>query len=190
MGKICPFHADEWVHGSRRADGSTTYRCDRSRGHPGDRPWEWLEQSEPPGLSELGGLADELNLAAELPLTLRALGEGWFEYGLVEREYAQRRPDDFAVMVRRWGHTALGPKRYTVSSYLAGSLGRLSGQGAIAFHLGHGTGRWRRFDPDISWWSSIPPLPWDVRTSWESRVGSASADADDPCLEYMPADVR
>lgn len=190
MGKICPFHTDEWVEGERRFDGSTIYSCSRTRGHPGEGAWEWIDVPPPPALPELAGLGEELNLTAELPAALKTLGEGWFEYGLVEREYAMRRPDDFAVMVRRWGHTALGPKRYTVSSYLAGSLGRLSGQGAIAFHLGHGTGRWRRFDPDISWWSAVPPLPWEVCTSWESRVGGASADAADACLEYMPAGVR
>jgi hypothetical protein len=192
MGKICPFHTDEWVQGSRQSEGFTHYRCDRSRGHPGDGPWEWLEAPEPPGLPELAGLGEELSLAVELPAALKALGEGWFEYGLVEREYAYRRPRDFAVMVRRWGHTALGPKRYTVSSYIAGTLGRLSGQGVVAYHSGEGTGRWRQYNSDISWWSALSPGPWESRTSWRDRIGDGSGNADeaDACLDYVPADLR
>ena len=44
-------------------------------------------------------MAEELNLAHELPAALASLGEGWFEYGLVERAYAERDPNGFARMV-------------------------------------------------------------------------------------------
>lgn len=64
----------------------------------------------------LGGLADELGLDIELPEALAALGDGWFEYGLVEREYALRKPADFAQMIARWSHTAIGPQDYSTSS--------------------------------------------------------------------------
>lgn len=187
---ICPFHTDEWVQGIRRPDGSTSYTCDRSRGHPGEGPWAWLQLPDPPALPELAGLAEELNLSEELPAALAALGEGWFEYGLVEREYAHRRSDDFARMVRRWGHTVLAPAQYTVSAYIAGTLGRLSARGVVGYHDGVATGRWS-YNEVISWWSTLPPGPWDERTSWATALGDVSSygDPDDPCREYMPLDL-
>ncbi len=189
-GSICPFHADEWLVGSRRCDGSTDFTCDRRRGHPGGGPWSWLRAPEPPEVKGIAGLAEALDLATELPAALASLGEGWFEYGLVEREYALRRPDDFAVMVRRWGHTALGPQQYTASSYIAGTLGRLSSQGIVAYHDGVGTGRWS-YNSDLSWWSSLPPAEWGLGTSWSTAMADTSTygDGNDPCREYMPADL-
>src|SRR4051812_42675950 len=96
-GQVCPFHADEWIIGRHLNDGSDSYAftCDLRRGHPGDQPWSWLTTPEPEPTPGLTGLAAELNLGQELPAALAALGKGWFEYGLVERSYAERRPRDF-----------------------------------------------------------------------------------------------
>lgn len=123
-----------------------------------------------------------------MPAAIAALGEGWFEFGLVERSYAQRRPQDWARMIEQWGHTAISPRQYSASSYLAGTLGRLSRLGSVAYHPGRGTGRWS-YNTDISWWSSAPPGTWDKRTAWVDAIGDsdhASQLADAECRSYVP----
>jgi len=187
--QVCPFHTDESVVGQLLDDGSTSFECDRASGHPGNQPWFWLATPEPPSVPELSGLAEELGLEHELPAAIADLGHDWFEYGLVERSYAQRQPEGFARMVAQWGHTAIDKKQYTASAYLAGTLGRLSRRSAVAYHPGVGTGRWS-YNTNISWWSTMPPGDWNNRTAWVDEVGdhSARAQADDlACKSYMPA---
>jgi hypothetical protein len=187
-GTICHFHADEWSVGTRLDDGTYAHVCERTSGHPAAGPWHWLEVPPPPETPGLAGLAVELGLDVELPAALAALGEGWFEYGLVERSYAQRCPKDFATMVGQWGHTAIAETRYSVSSYLARTLGDLSRLGAVAFHPGRGTGRWS-YNSDISWWSVVPPGPWERRAAWVDVVGDvdqAARQADAQCRSYVP----
>jgi hypothetical protein len=77
----------------------------------------------------MSGLAQDLGLDTELPAALAALRSGWFEYGLVERSYAQRQPHGFARMVQQWGHTAIAHKQYTASAYIARVLGQLGRKG-------------------------------------------------------------
>lgn len=169
------------VPGHRLADGTYEHVCERTAGHPETGPWRWLVVPDPPSHG-LSGLAEELNLEVELPAALAALGPGWFEYGLVERAYAERDPAGFARMVKEWGHTALGPRQYAASSYLAGTLGRLSSAGLIAYHPGVGTGRWS-YNSNISWWSTLPVGPWEDRTSWQDTFGDdRSADR---CTDYV-----
>jgi hypothetical protein len=122
-------------------------------------------------------------LAHELPAALASLGDGWFEYGLVERAYALRDPSGFNRMVQQWSHTALGPQHYSASSYIAGTLGRLSRAGSIGYHPGVGTGRWS-YNSDISWWSSLPAGPWSTRTSWQDIIGDDRAT--DASKAYVP----
>jgi hypothetical protein len=85
---------------------------------------------------------------------------------VAERAYALRCPEDFAAVVRRYGHTAVRPKQYTASAFLAGVLGVLSEHGTVLYHLGPATGRWK-YNGTISWWT-VPPVPdWDLsRLSW------------------------
>lgn len=187
-GMVCHFHTDEWSVGVRQQDGAYAHVCELRKGHPGEVPWHWLEVPAPPEGSGLTGLAEELNLELELPAAIEALGEGWFEYGLVERSYATRRPQDWARMVEQWSHTAVAPKQYTASSYLAGTLGRLSSLGVVAYHPGRGTGRWS-YNTDISWWSLVPPGSWEQRTAWVDVIGDAdhaAQQADAECRSYVP----
>ncbi len=156
-GQVCPFHADEWSNGDLLEDGSRSYVCDRTSGHPAPGSWSWLVAQELPDVDGLTGMAEELGLDVELPAAMASLGTtGWFEYGLVESSYASRRPADFARMVEQWGHTAQAARQYSVSSYLAGTLGRLSRLGSVAYHQGIGTGRWS-YNSSISWWELGPP---------------------------------
>lgn len=183
---VCPFHADGDTQGKKLADGSWEYVCDRS-GHPHGGEWRWLEVPPPPDGDGLGGFAEEYDLARELPAAVQSLGEGWFEYGLVERAYALARPQEFGEMVERWGHTALADKRYTVSSYLARVLGQLSRDGAVGYHGGVGTGRWS-YNSDISFWAARGDIPWDVRTAWVDLMKDTGIKAQSPgdrCLEYV-----
>jgi hypothetical protein len=186
--RICPFHSDEMAHAKRLGDGSVSYTCGLSRGHPGDAPWSWLVVPEPAEQPGLGELAEGLGLAVELPAALASLGDGWFEYGLVERAYAERQPDGFRLMVDQWGHTAIAKKQYTASAYVARILGNLSRHGEVAYRPGPGTGRWR-YNDVISWWSMPPGGPWENRTSWESVIGDSSQPAQDQdlaCKGYVP----
>lgn len=188
-GQICPFHAGDWCEGTRLSDGSVAYTCSLRRGHPGDMPWSWSESPPPPPSAPgMSGLSEELDLATELPAALAVLGDGWFEYGLVERSYATRRPEDFARLVGQWGHTAIKETQYSASAYLARILGLLGRQQAIGFHPGKGTGRWS-YNADISYWSLLPPADWSHRASWVDVIGDSRADlltAADACRSYVP----
>ena len=134
----------------------------------------------PPAFSdfqvESGGVA-ELGLATELPAAIAQYRGHWIEYGVAERAYALQCPDDFAAIVSRYGHTAVKPKQYTTSAFLAGVLGVLSKHGTVLYHLGPATGRWK-YNGTISWWA-VPPAP-----DWESsRLSWSAIDQD---MSYVP----
>ena len=91
----------------------------------------------------------------------------WVEYGVVEQRYAQRNPQDCAMLVERYGHTAIPGKSYTTSAFLAHTLGDLSKYGSVPYHWGPATGRWH-YNSQISWWA-VPPEPqWSAEKSWEA----------------------
>lgn len=182
MIRQCHFHMDEDITGASLSDGAHEFTCRRA-GHPGDAPWTWLESPAPPDPVGLGGLAEELALETVLPAVVSSLGSGWFEYGLIERAYAELDPKGFARMVERWGHTALSRKQYSVSAYLASCLGRLSRSAAVAYHAGVGTGRWS-YNADISWWAAMPAPDWEERTSWAEATGD-DGSGPDLCLAYV-----
>ena len=71
------------------------------------------------GLSGIDGYAAELGLATELPAAIAQYRGHWIEYGVAERAYALQCPDDFTAIVSRYGHTAIRPKQYTASAFLA-----------------------------------------------------------------------
>jgi len=153
----CPFHADEDVAGKPvDDDGTPQFVCERV-GHPQDGVLTWLEVPEPPDPPGLSGLAEELGLGVELPVLLNRYPGKWVEYGVLEAAYADAHPQDFAMLVGRYGHTAVAAKRYTVSSFLGGTLGRLSMRGDLLFRWGKPTGSWR-YNSGISWWA-LPPAP-------------------------------
>ena len=115
--------------------------------------------------------AAELGLGTELPRAIAQYRGKWIEYGVAEQAYALRCPDDFAAIVSRYGHTAVKPKQYTASAFLAGVLGVLSKHGTVLYHLGPATGRWK-YNSTISWWAASPAPDWDTsRLSWhDSRL--------------------
>jgi len=178
--QVCPLHADESVTGIPLGDGSISYTCTRTKGHPEPAPYRWLHVPAPKGLPGLTDVAAELGLGMELPRVLADFPDTWVEYGLVEYAYAQRNPRDFASLVDRYGHTAIEASRYTVSSFLAATLGILSRDGVVVVRFGPATGRWK-YNHSISWWS-LPPAPdWERRRSWESTGLS---------MDYVPGSTE
>src|SRR5271165_780338 len=159
--QVCPFHGGEDILGVATGgeDGSLTFTCSLRNGHsqPGPHSWLYVPQMDsPPGIE---GYAAELGLAVELPAAIAQYRGTWIEYGVAERAYAKRCPDDFAAIVARYGHKAIAPKRYTASAFLAGVLGVLSRQGTLMYHLGPATGRWY-YNEVVSWWAVAPAPDW------------------------------
>jgi hypothetical protein len=177
--QVCPFHADEDILGVAVGgnDGALIFTCLRGTGHAQPGPHSWLQVPQPEGLPGIDGYAAELGLVSELPAAIGQYKGSWIEYGVVERAYALRRPEDFAAILSRYGHKALEPRQYTASAFLAGVLGVLSRHGTVLYHLGPATGRWS-YNDKISWWSVAPTPDWDsARLSW--------ADSGDD-VSYIP----
>ena len=104
------------------------------------------------------------------PRRLRSTAGQWIEYGVAERAYALQRPDDFAAIVSRYGHTAVRPKQYTASAFIAGVLGVLSKHGTVLYHLGPATGRWK-YNSTISWWA-VSPSPCGTPAAYRGRTAA------------------
>jgi hypothetical protein len=174
--QVCPFHADEDILGvaTGSQDRSLSFTCTIRTGHPQPGPHTWLYVPQLEGLPGVDGYAAELALASELPAAIADYRGTWIEYGVAERAYAMRRPDDFAAIVARYGHKAIAPKQYTASAFLAGVLGILSRQGTLLYHLGPATGRWA-YNEKISWWAFAPSPDWtSARLSWAEEGDSIS----------------
>ncbi len=84
--QVCPFHADEGVHGTPLHDeaGTEVFEC-RRQGHPRPGSWAWSFVPAPPSTTAATGLAAELGLHTELTAAIASYGGRWVEYGLVER---------------------------------------------------------------------------------------------------------
>ena len=181
--QVCPFHADEDIRGvpAGSIDGSLSFTCTRTAGHPQSGPHSWLHVPQPDGMPGIDGYAAELGLRTGLPAAIAQYRGQWIEYGVAERAYALQCPDEFAAIVNRYGHTAIRAKKYTASAFLAGVLGVLSKHGTVLYHLGPATGRWK-YNGSISWWA-VPPEPgWEsARLSW-SDTGQA--------MTYVPGETE
>jgi hypothetical protein len=145
----------------------------RTRGHPHDGPHTGLHIPQPEGLPGVDGYAAELGLAEELPAAIAQYRGQCVEYGVVERAYALRCPGDFAAIVSRYGHNAVRPKQYTASAFLAGVPGVLSKNGAVLYHPGPATGRWK-YNGMISWWAAPPAPDWESALSSRGNVRAAA----------------
>jgi hypothetical protein len=181
--QVCAFHGDEDIRGvpTGNSDGSLSFTCTRTGGHPQSGPHSWLHVPQPDGLPGIEGYAAELGLATELPAAITQYRGQWIEYGVAERAYALQCSADFAAIVGRYGHTAIRAKKYTASAFLAGVLGVLSRHGTVLYHLGPATGRWK-YNSTISWWA-VPPEP-----DWESPRLSWSDSRQD--MSYVPGETE
>ena len=113
--QYCHFHTDDDIAGVRLNDeGEYVFTCDRTQGHPTAGTYSWLVAPEPPDLPGISGLAEELGLGQELPAAIATYPGHWLEYGVVEAAYADANPKDFALLVERYGHTAIKAKQYSL----------------------------------------------------------------------------
>ncbi|MFC7500605.1 hypothetical protein ACOACQ_19100 [Nocardioides sp. CPCC 206347] len=174
--QVCPQHSFEEVHGVWISDEvGTEFVCHRID-HVVPGPFSWINSPPPPPGTDLSGIAEELGLGVEIPAVLHQFVGTWIEYGVFERAYALANPKDWAFLIDRYGHTALAPKRYTVSAFLAATLGNLDRAGVVKYHSGPATGHWS-YNGTISYWSLLPTPDWENRLSW--------ADSGQP-VDYVP----
>ena len=163
--EVCPFHADDDVAGVRVSDEvGWAFTCDR-RGHPRPGPYSWLRPPEAPDLGEMNGIAADMGLDVSLPAALREYRGTWVEYGVLERAFAMANPEDWHFLVDRYSHTAVAAKRYTVSAFLGGVLGRLWRNGVLGGISGEATGRWS-YNRTTGYWALFPEPDHDRRLSW------------------------
>lgn len=163
--EVCPFHADDDVVGVWVSDEvGWSFSCDRRR-HPQPGPYTWLRPAEAPDLEELTGIAAELRLDVHLPAALGEYRGMWVEYGILERAYALAHPQDWQFLMDRYSHTAVAAKRYTVSAFLGGVLGRLWRRGVVASMTGEATGRWQ-YNRTTGYWALFPEPDRRHRLSW------------------------
>ncbi|GAB3862615.1 hypothetical protein GCM10028801_28440 [Nocardioides maradonensis] len=117
--QVCPQHAFEEIDGVWISDEvGTEFTCSRTD-HVTPGPFSWMSAPPPPAGTDLGGIAEELGLGVEIPAVLKDFAGQWIEYGVFERAYALANPKDWAFLMGRYSHTAVAPKRYTVSAFLA-----------------------------------------------------------------------
>jgi hypothetical protein len=179
--QVCHFHADEDVVGTRLDDeGTYSFTCERRSGHVVPGPYTWMHAPEPPDLTGISGLADELRLDVELPTVIAVHRGQWLEYGVVEALYADANPHNFALLVERYSHTAIKATKYSASAFLASTLGHLSRSGHVLYHGGPATGRWS-YNSGISWWAVAPQPDWEDRLSWTDLSRS---------MDYVPGSTE
>ncbi len=145
--------------------------------HP---PFEWrpTEHAATVGTYR-SGIGQELGIYDDL---LECVVGGMAEYGVIEHRYATQFPSTYKRIVDRYGHTALGPTRYSTSSFLGGALGQLWREGNVAGMWATATGYWSyngrvgaygtttavtQNNPEVLTWAdfatdslSVSPLDW------------------------------
>lgn len=109
--------------------------------------------------------ATQLGLHDFLP-TLITPGQPWREWGIIEHLFHLADPDLYTLLYENYGHVTQGPRRYSVSSYLARRMSDVATRGAIAFVNGRGTGRWD-YNTSISYWATTPTPDRANRLTWE-----------------------
>ncbi len=141
-------------------------------GHADARIWEEVIGG---GLDDLAleGLAYEWGLYDDLPKCLVA-GEPLVEYGVVEYRYRNLNPGRYAALVDRYSHTSLGPSHYTATSFIAGSLGRLSKRGDLVATFSTATGYWS-YNGIVSYWG-LPGTDVNTFMTWDEFARSLGLD--------------
>ena len=125
-------------------------------------------------LNPLGyGIAYELGLYDDLPDLLN-VGE-WADTAVVEYRYGTTHPDQYAEMLRRWGHVAQSPRRYSVTSFIGSTLGQLSRSTNVTYREGPGTGFFA-YNTRIGYWTLEPIPDSTITMSWERCAGDAGID--------------
>jgi len=177
---ICPMHASEDYDGEWISDEvGWSYTCTLTD-HPIPGPYTWCVVPEPPGMNDLSGIAADLGLEVSLPNALKQFSGRWVEYGVLEHAWALENPAEWMFLLERYSHTAVAAKRYTVSAFLGGVLGRLWRRGTVAGVMGPATGRWA-YNRRCGYYALPPGPDSDIRLTWEES-----------CLtvEYVPGQTE
>jgi len=177
---VCGWCAsDEYVD----YDGSTKVAVCTGPAHVVARMWEPAAESKATGPAALGdGIAADLGLYEDLALCL-SVGE-WAETGVVEHRYGTAHPTKYAQMAQRWGHTAHGPRRYTVTTFIGSTLGSLCRAAIVAHKAGIGTGFFD-YNSGIGMWTLVPVPALTTDMTWEKlAVGLGHQARDWPLLGY------
>ncbi len=133
---VCPLCGhDEGVNAVPLGPGLWEFTCTGGSRHV--EPFNWQTTAAKDSVDEewMGGKSEELGLYDDLPQCFNG-GDPWVEYGVVEYRYSQQRPRVYAELLGEYGHTRIGRKSYTTSSFIAGALGRLAKAGILAAQFG------------------------------------------------------
>lgn len=157
--QLCPMCGrDDLILIETLAPGTWRYTCSNARRHPAEQPYSWVgEAASKAERAAAEGKAAGLGLYDDLLLCL-VEGEPFVEYGIVEFRYSRLRPKTFAQLIEDYSHTRLQRnKAYTVSSFIAATLGRLDDRAEAVVRWGRATGHWE-YNEQISYWA-LPPGP-------------------------------
>lgn len=152
--------------------GEWDFTCTGTTGHTAPYTWHVTAQHDFVGRE---GITAELGVYDDLLSCLHP-GDPWVEHGVVEHRYKQLRPDVyFGELIPTYGHVAQGPKRYTVSVFLARALSQLLHEGAVGWQYAAATGFWS-YNTRISFWSLFPTSATENRLTWESYAKDRGID--------------
>jgi hypothetical protein len=173
--QVCPMCGDDddVVAFPKGVGQDWVYTCTAKR-HAS--PYQWAVKVEERGDGR-EGITAELGLYDDLPRCV-VPGEPWVEHGVVEHRYKLLRPDIyFDELLPRYGHVAddWGRKPYTVSAFIAKTLGQLHREGAFAWQEEKATGFWK-YNGRISYWAVPPAPPVDQRLTWASFASTQGLD--------------
>lgn len=176
MRQVCPLCALEDYLEELAADkeaGTIDYECH----NPTCSSFSWRTTPSHSNLDGRTGIAAEYGVHDDLLACIEP-DDPFLEYGIIEYRYARLRPDIYMnEFIPRWGHTCLGPRRYTVSAFLASTLGSLLRSGELAWKGGPATGYWS-YNHDVSYFTHRrTPLP-DQLLSWNEFATARGEDPD------------
>ena len=152
-----------------QAAGEWIFTCDAAT----HVPYEWRPTLTSRTLrSYRSGVGEELGVYDDL---LACVDDGLAEYGVIEYRFATRAPETYAELIRRYSHGALGPKRYTTSSFLGGALGQLWREEAIDGRWVPATAYWS-YNTQVGGYATAPVHDDTPVLSWEQFATSLGID--------------
>ena len=147
-------------------------------------PFEWRPTVEQPWLGTYRtGVGIELGVYEDL---LLSVVDCWSEYGVIEYRYSKIAPQAYRELVKRYGHTAQGPTKYSASAFLGGALGQLYREELIEGVWGPATGYWS-YNSQVGAYAPLGTAESDHILTWEDYAEkTVSADPFDwPPLGYQ-----
>jgi hypothetical protein len=185
--QVCPLCAlddDELVTWMPDAPGLWRYTCTNHT-----PPYTWLTAGQG-AFDDTGssGIAEDLGVYDDL-LAVFAEPGPYFEWGIVEHRYAQKRRDVYAELVSKYSHTALGPTQYSASAFPRLAAGKLAREGHLALRWIPATGYWS-YNGTISAFALAPASDDAPVLSWSDYATTEGFDPRDwPALGYVHPDA-